>query len=129
MSGELLLYPPASASLCACTKTLTWPITHELLSEIAKVTRPPVFAGKIRVRLVKKIHTQDRLSGKKFKFLSISKHYSLVKLGVVWLNVKSYQTDCPVKNINFRIDCTIGRAFIFHMCIPCGKTFPWVPIF
>ena len=20
---------------------------------------------------------------------------------------------------------TIGRAFIFHMCIPCDKTFPW----
>ena len=24
---------------------------------------------------------------------------------------------------------TIGRAFIFHMCIPCDKTFPWVPKF
>ena len=23
----------------------------------------------------------------------------------------------------------IGRAFIFHMCIPCDKTFPWVPKF
>ena len=70
------------------------------LVEIVKVTRPPVFAGKIWVRLVKNIHTQDRSSGEKFKFLSISKHSSLVhvKLGVVWLNVKSYQTDCPVKN-------------------------------
>ena len=52
-----------------------------------------------------KIHTQDRLSGEKFKFLTISKHQSLVKLGVVWFNVKTYQTDCPVNNINFRIDC------------------------
>ena len=32
--------------------------------------------------------TQDRLSGEKFKILSISKHSSLVKLGVFWLNVK-----------------------------------------
>ena len=24
---------------------------------------------------------------------------------------------------------TIGKAFIFHMCIPCDKTFPWVPKF
>ena len=23
----------------------------------------------------------------------------------------------------------LGRAFIFHMCIPCDKTFPWVPKF
>ena len=55
---------------------------------------------------MKKLHTQDWLSGEKFKFLSIhvSKHPSLVKLGVVWLNVKSYQTDCPVKNINFCVD-------------------------
>ena len=60
---------------------------------------------------MKKIHTQDRLSGEKFKFLSISKHSSLVKLGAVWLNVKFYQTDCPVKNINFRIDCCY---FWFH---------------
>ena len=49
---------------------------------------------------------------KKIKFVSngtcISKHSNLVKLGTVWLNVKTYQTDCPVKNINFRVDwyCT-----------------------
>ena len=24
---------------------------------------------------------------------------------------------------------TIGRAFIFHMCIPCDKTFPRLPKF
>ena len=42
--------------------------------------------------------------GEKSNFLSISKKCSLVKLDVVWLNVKSYQTDCPVKNINFRVD-------------------------
>ena len=76
-----------------------------ICTESAKVTRPPVFAGKISVGLVNKINTQDRLSGEKFKFLSISKHSSLVKLGVVWLNVKTYQTNCPVKNINFRVDC------------------------
>ena len=63
----------------------------------AKVTRPSVFAGKISVGLVKKIHTQDPLSGENFNFLPISKHSSLVKLGVVWLNAKTYQTDCPVK--------------------------------
>ena len=57
---------------------------------------------------MKKIHTQDRLSGEKFNFLSISKHSSLEKLGVVWFNVKSYQTGCPVKNINFRVDCKGG---------------------
>ena len=71
----------------------------------AKVTRPSVFAGKIWVGLEKKIQAQDRLSGEKFKFLYTSKHSSLVKLGAVWLNVKTYQTDCPVKNKNFRIDC------------------------
>ena len=37
---------------------------------------------------MKKIHAQDLLSGEKFKFLSISKHSSLVKLGVVWLKLK-----------------------------------------
>ena len=35
-------------------------------------------------------------------------HSSLEKLGVVWLNVKTYQTDCPVKNINFRVDCALA---------------------
>ena len=74
-------------------------------TESAKVTRPSVFTGKISVGLVKKIHTQDHLSGEKNQILSISKQSSLVKLGVVWLNVKTYQTDCPVKNINFRVDC------------------------
>ena len=54
-------------------------------SESAKVTRPSVFTGKISVGLVKKIHTQDHLSGEKIQILSISKHSSLVKLGVVWL--------------------------------------------
>ena len=61
--------------------------------------------------MAKKIHAQDRLSGEKFKFLPISKHSSLVKHGVVWLNVKTYQTDCPVKNINFRVDCKLFRPF------------------
>ena len=84
----------------------------------AKVTRPPVFAGKIQVGLVNKIHTQDRLSGEKFKFLSISKHTSLVKLGVVWLNAKTYQTDCPVNNINFHIDCVYAR---FHRESVCNR--------
>ena len=51
------------------------------------------------------MQAQDRLSGEKFKFLYTSKHSSLVKLGAVWLNVKTYQTNCPVKNKNFRIDC------------------------
>ena len=54
---------------------------------------------------MKKIQAQDRLSGEKFKFLYTSKHSGLVKLGAVWLNVKTYQTVCPVKNKNFRIDC------------------------
>ena len=33
------------------------------------------------------------------------------------------------KNFNLAYNSwtTIGRAFIFHMCIPCDKTFPWVP--
>ena len=53
---------------------------------------------------MKKIQAQDRLSGEKFKFWYTSKQSSLVKLGAVWLNVKNYQTDCPVKNKNFRID-------------------------
>ena len=69
----------------------------KLTSEGAKVTRPSVFAGKIWVGMVKKIHTKDRLSGEKFKFLSISKHSSLVEHGVVWFKVKTYQTDWPVK--------------------------------
>ena len=47
---------------------------------------------------------QDGLSGEKCIFLYTSKHSSLVKFGAVWLNVKTYQTDCPVKNKNFRID-------------------------
>ena len=58
---------------------------------------------------MKKIQAQDWLSGEKFKFLYTSKHSSLVKLGAVWLNVKTYQTDCPVKNKNFRIDCNITK--------------------
>ena len=35
------------------------------------------------------------------------------------------------KNFNLAYNSltTIGRAFIFHMCIPCDKTFPWVPKF
>ena len=35
------------------------------------------------------------------------------------------------KNFNLAYNSwtTIGRAFIFHMCIPCDKTFPWVPQF
>ena len=33
------------------------------------------------------------------------------------------------KNFNLASWTTIGRAFIFHMCIPCDKTFPWVPKF
>ena len=87
-------------------KTVTmYLVTTIIRTDRAKVTRPSVFAGKIWVGLVKKIHTQDRLSGEKFKYLSISKHSSLEKLGVVWLKVKTYQTDCPVKNINFRVDC------------------------
>ena len=90
-------------------------------AESAKVTRPSVFAGKISVGLVKKIHTQDRLSGEKFKLLSISKHSSLVKLGVVWSSVKTYQTDCPVKNINFRVDC----SWIFNKVWPRVDVFTW----
>ena len=33
------------------------------------------------------------------------------------------------KNFNLAYNSwtTIDRAFIFHMCIPCDKTFPWVP--
>ena len=35
------------------------------------------------------------------------------------------------KNFNLAYNSwtTIGRAFISHMCIPCDKTFPWVPKF
>ena len=35
------------------------------------------------------------------------------------------------KNFNLAYNSwtTIGRAFIFHMCIPRDKTFPWVPNF
>ena len=35
------------------------------------------------------------------------------------------------KNFNLAYNSwtTIGRVFIFHMCIPCDKTFPWVPKF
>ena len=35
------------------------------------------------------------------------------------------------KNFNLAYNSwtTIGRAFIFHMCIPCDKTFSWVPKF
>ena len=35
------------------------------------------------------------------------------------------------KNFNLAYNSwtTIGRAFIFHMCIPCDKTFPWIPKF
>ena len=35
------------------------------------------------------------------------------------------------KNFNLAYNSwtTIGRAFIFHMYIPCDKTFPWVPKF
>ena len=32
-------------------------------------------------------------------------------------------------NLAYNSWTTIGRAFIFHMCIPCDKTFPWVPNF
>ena len=32
-------------------------------------------------------------------------------------------------NLAYNSWTTIGRAFIFHMCIPCDKTFPWVPKF
>ena len=64
---------------------------------------------------MKKIQTQDRLSGEKFKFLYTSKHSSLVKLGAVWLNVKTYQTDCPVKNKNFRIDCPYKSSSYSHV--------------
>ena len=33
------------------------------------------------------------------------------------------------KNFNLAYNSwtTIDRAFIFHMCIPCDKTFPWIP--
>ena len=38
---------------------------------------------------------------------------------------------CVHKNFNLAYNswttCTIDRAFIFHMCIPCDKTFQWVP--
>ena len=30
-------------------------------------------------------------------------------------------------NLAYNSWTTIDRAFIFHMCIPCDKTFPWVP--
>ena len=40
---------------------------HYAIPESKKVTRPSVFADKIWVGLVKKIHTQDWLSGEKFK--------------------------------------------------------------
>ena len=90
-----------SVYILAVFPKVRWIVRH---AESAEVTRPSVFAGKIWVGIVKKNHAQDRLSGEKFKFLSISKHSSLVKHGVVWLNVKTYQTDCPVKNINFRVD-------------------------
>ena len=35
------------------------------------------------------------------------------------------------KNFNLAYNSwtTIGRAFIFHMCINCDKTFQWVPKF
>ena len=35
------------------------------------------------------------------------------------------------KNFNLAYNSwtTLGRAFIFHMCIPCDKTFPRVPKF
>ena len=37
--------------------------------------------------------------------------------------------DLLIKNFNlgynFQMACT--RMLIFHMSIPCGKTFPWVP--
>ena len=35
------------------------------------------------------------------------------------------------KNFNLAYNAwtTIGRAFLFHMCIPSDKTFPWVPKF
>ena len=32
-------------------------------------------------------------------------------------------------NIAYNSWITIGKAFIFHMCIPCDKTFPLVPKF
>ena len=79
--------------------------TKTNLSESSKVTWPSVFAGKNLSRAGEKISThRTSCLGEKFKFLSISKHSSLVNLSVVWLNVKSYQTNCPVKNINFRVD-------------------------
>ena len=36
---------------------------------------------------------------------------------------------CVKNNFNLAHNSrtTIGRAFIFHMYIPCDKTFPWVP--
>ena len=89
----------------------------------AKVTRPSVFAGKILVGLVKIIHTQDRLSGEKFKVVFISKHSSLVKLCVVWLNVKTYQTDCTVNNINFRVDCIQFCCIYLSIFFPFNKPF------
>ena len=33
------------------------------------------------------------------------------------------------QNFAYNSWTTIGRAFIFHMCIPCDKTFPWVQKF
>ena len=32
-------------------------------------------------------------------------------------------------NLAYNSSTTIDRAFIFHMCIPCDKTFPWIPKF
>ena len=43
------------------------------------------------------------------------KTLSMVKLGAVWLNVKTYQTDCPVKNENFRIDWFYMYFLIFQL--------------
>ena len=33
------------------------------------------------------------------------------------------------KNFNLAYNSwtTVDAVFIFHMCIPCDKTFPWVP--
>ena len=83
-----------------------------------------VFAG--RVDLVKKIHTQDQLSGENFKFVSILKHSSLVKLGVVWCNVKSYQTDALWKNINFRVDCHMSHSIRFQIIFYILQKVGWI---
>ena len=49
--------------------------------------------------------------------------------GVLFLSCLSF---CPPLwnfNLTNNFSTVNARAFTFHMNIPCGKTFPWAPLF